>query len=278
MTEPQETLRLAVAEIGGIADRTEAVAAIQRAGAAAGHDAADLLCLPLLSTAPFFPRALPRSRDWYDIGERGSSASVEAFRAVALESRIWVTGSYYEIVSEGVFYARSVLIDPGGGVRSSYRQMHVDRRPGTWELFYLQPGRGDVAVVPTPFGAVGLLSGADAQYPEAWRLVALAGGELVLLGLSEPRDQVQPLLREVAGAAAANALLVVAANRSGRELGTDFPGASQCLWVDGAQVAPQAAGEIRTWELDLAAARSARREHRALRGRRPERYGPILEI
>lgn len=273
------TVRVAVAETGGVADREQAVAAIERAGAVARAEGAGLLCLPLLCTLPFFPRAPERSRDWYDLGERGRSASVELFRRVARAGDLWVAGSYYEILSEGVFYVRAVLVDAHGAVVASHRQMHVDRRPGSWELFYLQPGREDVVVVPTPLGAVGLLSGADAQYPEAWRLLALAGAELVLLGLSEPADGLDALLRQVAGAAAANALVVVAANRGGSELGIDFPGGSQCCWPDGAALpVPAADGDVRLWDLDLDAARILRRRHRALRGRRPERYGPLLEL
>jgi len=215
--------RVVTAETGGHTDRSALLRSVEAAGRAAADAGADLLVFPQLTTVGYFPRGAARTRDHYNQSERGEAESLAAFR-VAASAGPWVYASYYETLAEGVFYCRAVFVRPDGAIAGAYRQVHVDRRPGTWETFYLQPGRGGFQVVETPIGSAGALQGADALAPEAWR--AISGADLALVGLSEPADSLPDVLRQASAAAAANDVVVVIANRRGEEFGVAYPGGS----------------------------------------------------
>lgn len=274
----EATVRVASAEVGGFPDRESALTAIQASVYRAAEANADIVCFPQFSTLPYFPVG-PKTRDHYELSERGEAQSLDAFRAAAMTHSIWLCGSYYETLAEGVFYCRGLIISPEGSIDHSYRQVHIDNRRGRLEAFYLQPGRRGLQTVDLPFGRVGLLLGSDARVPEAWRVLGLKGVEIVLFGLAETKEDLEDVYPQVRAGAGANGFYAISANRIGTEYGKVWGGGSRAFGPSGKDIEPAIEREgVRIFELDVEQVRSARRTAGLVTLRRPEHYTEVTDV
>ena len=243
----------------------------------AAEAGAAVVVLPALFETPYFcktqeEKLLGLARP---VEENGV---VDRFAQLASELGVVLTISLYE--ADGpVAYASAVMIDADGAVLGTHRQAHVPQRPGRAERFYFAPG-GGFRAWDTAHGRFGIGLGHDARFPEAARAMALMGAEALLFPVAEVDASFGTIL---AGHALANAVPVVAANRTGfeaqRDVEATFPGGSAILGAGGERLADVGADEgIALAAIDLDEARDLRRASGLFGDRRPDLYGRLARI
>lgn len=266
-------------------DRAEAAV---RDAAARG---AMLVLLPELFDGPYFPKT--QSAEHFQRAYPTSGhPSVERMSSLAAELGVVLPVSFFE--SSGKTHFNSVaVIDADGEILGVYRKSHIPDGPGYTEKFYFSPGDTGFRVWNTRAGVIGVGICWDQWFPEAARVMALRGAEILLYPTaigSEPGD---PNLdssgawqRVMQGHAAANVLPVVASNRHGRETecgedaAIDFYGSSFIADHTGEKVAeaPRGEDDILVARFDLDAVREDRDGWGLFRDRRPDLYGAIRSL
>ena len=214
--------------------------------------------------------------------------TVARFTSLARELGVVLPLSIFERAGNTLFNS-VVMVDADGSVLGTYRKSHIPDGIGYSEKFYFTPGDTGFRVWDTAHGRVGLGICWDQWFPEAARVMALRGAECILYPTaigSEPPDPTWDSSahwqRVMQGHAAANLLPVVAANRFGRETGSqteiDFYGSSFITDNTGAKVAeaPRDAEAVLVAQFDRAEIEKLRLSWGLFRDRRPDLYGDIL--
>jgi N-carbamoylputrescine amidase len=223
------------------------------------------------------------------------NAAVRHFRTLARELRVVLPISFFE--RDGLACFNSVaIIDADGEVLGVYRKAHIPNGPGYQEKTYFSPGDTGFKVWSTAHGRIGVGICWDQWFPEAARVMALMGAELLLFPTaigSEPppavaldsRDHWQRIQQ---GHAAANLMPLIAANRFGLERSLQDPqrlyirfyGSSFITDATGAKVAeaPQEGDAVLIASFDLAQLAAQRDNWYVFRDRRPDLYGPLLQL
>jgi len=116
----------------------------------------------------------------FDLAESVSGASTEKFAAVARELGVVIVISIFERRAPGLHHNTAVVIENDGSIAGIYRKMHIPDDPGFYEKFYFAPGDLGFKPIQTSVGRLGVLVCWDQWYPEAARLMALAGAELLI--------------------------------------------------------------------------------------------------
>jgi len=262
----------------------QAVAGIRSAAA----QGAELVCLQELFATPYFCQVEEARR--FDLAEPVDGPTNRAIAAVAREAHVCVLSSFFERRAAGVYHNTAVLFGSGGESLGMYRKMHIPDDPQYYEKFYFTPG--DLGFVSLSAGGakVGPLVCWDQWYPEAARLTALAGAELLFyptaigwLPEDKPTygpDQLNAWQTMQRSHAIANGVFVVVANRCGTERAGDhsiqFWGHSFICDPYGRVIAQ--AGEepgVLLADCDLGLIEQARRGWPFLRDRRIDAYAGI---
>ncbi len=275
-------------------DRAETLV---RAAAARG---AQIVCLKELFNAPYFCKR--QDHDRFNIAEPLAGATVERLRRLAAELAVVLVVPFFEREAAGVYRNSAAVIDADGTLLGAYRKMHIPDDPLFNEKFYFTPGDGPVAgsAVDTPgfrvwntrYATIGVLICWDQWYPEAARITALMGAEVLFYPTaigwhpSEKaewgRAQVEAWQTMQRAHAIANGVYVASPNRIGHEeeAGTDgitFFGHSFIADPFGRVVAEAGEDEaVLVATCDPALIESTRRNWPFLRDRRIDAYGPIL--
>ncbi len=223
------------------------------------------------------------------------NAAVRHFRAVARELGVVLPISFFE--HDGLAYFNSIaVIDADGEVLGLYRKAHIPNGPGYQEKTYFAPGDTGFKVWDTRYGRIGVGICWDQWFPETARVMALLGAELLLFPTaigSEPPPAVALNSREhwqrtQQGHAAANLVPLIAANRYGLERSLQDPeglyirfyGSSFITDATGAKVAeaPEEGDAVLLANFDLAQLAAQRDNWYVFRDRRPDLYGPLLQL
>lgn len=231
----------------------------------------------------------------FDLAETIPGPSTERLAAVARARNIVIVASLFEKRAVGLYHNTAVVLERDGSLAGKYRKMHIPDDPGFYEKFYFTPGDLGFTPIDTSVGRLGVLVCWDQWYPEAARLMALAGAELLLYPTAigwDPRDpeDEQQRQREAwttiqRGHAIANGIPVLACNRTGHEPGPDDRDAGIRFWgssfVAGPQgeilaEAPVADAAILIAELDLGRSEAVRRIWPYLRDRRIDDYNDLV--
>lgn len=269
----------------------EAAVNVDRVEAAvreAAHAGASLILPPELFETPYFPK---EENDRYFALARPVEGhpTVERFRSLARELGAVIPVSIYELAGHARFNS-VVMVDADGSVLGVYRKSHIPDGPGYSEKFYFSPGDTGFKVWDTAAGRVGLAICWDQWFPEAARVLALGGAEILCYPTaigSEPQDATVDSsgawTRVMQGHAAANVMPVIAANRHGREeapLPVTFYGSSFIADHEGELVAhgPRDADAVLLARFDLDAIAESRASWGLFRDRRPELYGPLRTL
>jgi N-carbamoylputrescine amidase len=282
-SDPKKTLEATVARI--------------REAAAKG---AQVICLKELFNAPYFCKAL--KQEYFNFAEPIPGPTVDALTKVAKELAVVLVVPIYERQAAGLYRNSAVVIDADGTQLGIYRKMHIPHDPLFEEKYYFAPGdavtEGDNSsngfkVWKTRYGTVGVLICWDQWYPEAARITALLGADILFYPTaigwhpSEKKEwgttQVDSWRTAQRAHAIANGVFVAAVNRVGfePEQGTDgleFFGHSFVADPYGRVIAD--AGEkpdILSAKCDNSLIEQARRNWPFLRDRRIDAYGPILK-
>ena len=205
-----------------------------------------------------------------------------------------IIGSVFERRAAGLYHNTAVVLEADGTLAGKYRKMHIPDDPGFYEKFYFTPGDLGFTPINTSVGRLGVLVCWDQWYPEAARMMALAGAELLLYPTAigwDPGDEPAEKDRQRdawmlshRGHAVANGLPVLSCNRSGHEpspLGTGgirFWGSSHILGPQGELLAEAGtdAPELLVHDIDLTRSEHVRRIWPFLRDRRIDAYQDLL--
>ena len=233
--------------------------------------------------------------DLFDLAETIPGPSTEFFGQLARELGVVIVTSLFEKRAAGLCHNTAVVIESDGSIAGKYRKMHIPDDPAYYEKFYFTPGDLGFHPIDTSVGRLGVLVCWDQWYPEAARLMALQGAEMLIyptaIGYeSSDTKEEQERQREAwttvqRGHAVANGLPVITVNRVGFEPDPSQQTGGIQFWGSSFVAGPQ--GELlfragtedeceQTVDVDLARSEQVRRWWPFLRDRRIDKYGDIL--
>jgi N-carbamoylputrescine amidase len=258
----------------------------------AARDGAQLVCLPELFRTQYFCQI--EDHAFFDLAEPIPGPTSEALCRAAREAGVVVIGSLFERRTAGVYHNTAVVIDADGRLCGSYRKMHIPDDPLYYEKFYFTPGDLGFRAFDTACGRIGTLVCWDQWYPEAARLTALAGADLLLYPTAigwHPSEKAEYGAAQASAwqtaqraHAIANGVYVAAVNRVGHEksphangAGIEFWGGSFVADPFGAVLAEASRTEEETLIVtcDRQHQETVRRHWPFLRDRRIDAYGAI---
>ena len=252
---------------------------------------AQLIALQELHNSLYFCQV--EGVDNFELAEPIPGPSTKFFGALAKECHVVIVASLFEKRATGLYHNTAVVMDSDGSIAGKYRKMHIPDDPGYYEKFYFTPGDLGFHPIDTSIGRLGVLVCWDQWYPEAARLMALQGAELLIYPTAigyDPGDSPEEQQRQrtawitvMRGHAVANGLNVVAVNRVGKEDAPDGKG-SQGFWGSSFVCGPQ--GEMlyqapekeeveKIIDVDIKRSEQVRRWWPFLRDRRIDSYGDI---
>ena len=281
MTRQITVAALQLALGGSEQDNIANVAAMVRDAAGQG---ASLILPPELFEGPYFCK-LELEQEFARARPLAEHPSVRAMQALAAELSVTIPTSFFERDGQH-YYNTLAMIGPDGAVQGSYRKSHIPDGPGYEEKYYFRPGNSGFKTWRHAAGEFGVGICWDQWYPEAARVMALMGAELLMYPTaigSEPEElELDPRRlwrRAMIGHAVCNVMPVIAANRIGDEDGQRFYGTSFICdeWGDiVAELGDDEEGVI-VATLDLDRAAKNRAGMGFFRDRRPQLYGRIAE-
>lgn len=261
---------------------------------AAGREGADLVVLQELHNTPYFCQT--EDVDNFDLAEPIPGPSTEFFASVARRAGVVLVTSLFERRSAGLYHNTAVVFERDGSIAGTYRKMHIPDDPAYYEKFYFTPGDLGFTPIRTSVGALGVMVCWDQWYPEAARLMAMAGAEILIyptaIGYeSNDTPEEQQRQREAwttvqRGHAVANGLPVVTVNRtgfepdpSGRTNGITFWGSSFVAGPQGELLArcSESRPERVIVDIDMQRSEQVRRWWPFLRDRRIDAYQEIIK-
>ena len=231
----------------------------------------------------------------FDLAEPIPGPATEAFGALARELRVVIVASLFERRTAGMYHNTAVVLEKDGSVAGKYRKMHIPDDPGYYEKFYFTPGDLGFRPIATSVGKLGVLVCWDQWYPEAARLMALAGAELLIyptaIGFDPIESREERNLAQDAWVtiqrshAIANSLPLISANRVGFEHAPGSTHRGQIFWGNSFILGPQGEflarasqdrEEVLTAEIDLERTEWIRRIWPFFRDRRIDAYEDLL--
>lgn len=257
------------------------------------NNGAELIVLQELHNSLYFCQVESVSN--FDLAETIPGPSTDFFGALARKHNVVIVTSLFEKRAPGLYHNTAVVIERDGSIAGKYRKMHIPDDPAYYEKFYFTPGDIGFKPIDTSVGRLGVLVCWDQWYPEAARLMALQGAEILIyptaIGYeSSDTEQEQQRQREAwttvqRGHAVANGLPVVAVNRVGLEPdpsaqtnGIQFWGSTFIAGPQGEFLyrASDSEEEIRITDVDIAHSEQVRRWWPFLRDRRIDKYTDIV--
>lgn len=255
---------------------------------------AELVILQELHCGIYFCQA--EETEMFNLAEPIPSDTTQIFSDAAKKNEVVLVTSLFEKRAPGLYHNTSVVFEKDGSVAGKYRKMHVPDDPAYYEKFYFTPGDLGFKPIQTSVGKLGVLVCWDQWYPEAARLMALSGAEILIYPTAigwESTDRQEEKDRQFSawqtvqrGHAVANGLPVIAVNRVGHE--PDWTGVTNGIqfWGQSFVAGPQ--GEIifsaphdtelnAVIEIDKQRTEDVRRIWPFLRDRRIDAYQDILK-
>ncbi len=288
-----KTIKVGLIQQSCAADRALNIAKSTRAIKEAAEKGARLAALQELHSNLYFCQEENASN--FDLAEPIPGPSTETFSALAKELGIVIVASFFERRTAGLYHNTSVVFEHDGSIAGIYRKMHIPDDPAYYEKFYFTPGDLGFTPVKTSVGTLGVLICWDQWYPEAARLMALAGAELLIYPTAigwDPDDAAEEQQRQreawitvQRGHAIANGLPVVSINRVGFEKSPAGTG-GQLFWGCSFAVGPQGEflaqasqdrEETVVVDIELQKTEKVRRNWPFLRDRRIDAYGDLTK-
>ena len=258
----------------------------------AAKNGAQIVCLPELFRSQYFCQS--ENHDNFSLAESIPGPSTEALTKLAREKSIVIVASLFEKRAAGVYHNTAVVIDADGNILGKYRKMHIPDDPSYYEKFYFTPGDLGFQSWKTTRGNLGVCVCWDQWYPEAARLTALRGAEIIFYPTaigwhaSEKKEfgKAQHSAWETIqrSHAIANGCYIAVANRIGHEApaggdGLEFWGQSFVCGPDGEIIAKGSVNreEIVMAEIDWSVINRHRTHWPFLRDRRVDAYAGIQQ-
>ncbi len=290
MTNPSLTLGLAQHAMtenthGNLAISLEMVAE-------AASQGAKLVVLPELHRSLYFCKS--QQARFFDLAEPLKGPTFDALSEMARKVGVVIVGSIFERRQAGLTSNTAIVIDSNGELAGHYRKMHIPDDPGYNEKYYFSPGDTGFCPVQTSVGCLGVLVCWDQWFPEAARLMALAGAEILIYPTAigwDPQDESAEQSRQLnawrlmhQAHGVANGLHVVACNRVGLETDPDGDRYPAKFWGHSLITGPQGeilaeaddAACVLVQNIDLSRSETVRRQWPFLRDRRIDAYQGLL--
>ena len=258
------------------------------------HEGAELIVLQELHNGLYFCQT--EDVNVFDQAEPIPGPSTEFYGNLAKQLGVVIVTSLFERRAPGLYHNTAVVMEKDGTIAGCYRKMHIPDDPGYYEKFYFTPGDLGFHPIQTSLGKLGVLVCWDQWYPEAARLMALQGAQLLIYPTAigwDPNDTSDEQQRQRTawqtvqrGHAVANGLPVIAVNRTGHEpdpsgqtQGIQFWGSSFVCGPQGELLAQAPADEEADLlvEVDLKRSEQVRRWWPFLRDRRIDDYEGLTE-
>jgi len=200
----------------------------------AARQGAQIICLQELFNTIYFCRETDRK--YFAWAEDSEGSLVKKMQKIAAETEVVITVPFFEKHAPGLYFNSMIVIDADGSVAGKYRKMHIPDDPGFYEKYYFTPGDLGYKVFPTRYGKIGTLICWDQWFPEAARLTAMMGADILIYptAIGTLHDESDTDKAEFLDAwqtiqkshAIANGCFVAAINRVGTEYGNTFWGHS----------------------------------------------------
>jgi N-carbamoylputrescine amidase len=287
------TIRVALVQHACSDDTTANLDTTMTGIADAAARGAQLVLLQELHRSRYFCQTEDTAR--FDLAETIPGPTTQQLGALAAQHRLVIVASLFEQRAAGLYHNTAVVLDRDGSIAGRYRKMHIPDDPGYYEKFYFTPGDLGFQPIATSLGRLGVLVCWDQWYPEAARLMALAGADLLLYPTAigwestdtpdEQARQREAWITIQRSHAISNSLPVLTCNRVGHEPdpsgqtgGIRFWGSSAAFGAQG-EVLAQAgneADEVLLADLDLGRSEQVRRIWPFLRDRRVDAYADLV--
>ncbi len=273
-----KTVKAAGVQLAPEADRAKTLTCAANLISVAARKGAQIVCLPQLFHAPWFPAKIDNAG--FEFAETEDGPSVTAVREAAVKNKVTIIAPVFEKdeESDGDYFNTAFVIGPDGETLGRYRKIHIPQIPLWEERTYFKPGDLGFPVIVTPVAKIGIQLCWDVFYPEGARLLALGGAEIIFAPTASAFAHSRPKWeRAIAATAHANGLFMFRVNRVGGEEKQKFYGGSFCVRPDGDYLI-KPAGEtegIVLAEMNLHDVSEARNVWEFLKGRRPETYKGI---
>ena len=258
------------------------------------HRGAELIVLQELHNSLYFCQV--EDIDLFDLAESIPGPSTDFYGKLAKDFGVVIVTSLFERRAPGLYHNTAVVMEKDGSIAGKYRKMHIPDDPAYYEKFYFTPGDLGFHPIQTSVGKLGVLVCWDQWYPEAARLMALQGAEMLIyptaIGYAtydteeEQQRQREAWTTVMRGHAVANGLPVIAVNRVGFE--PDPSGQTEGIQFWGSSFVAGPQGELHyrasdqeeeslVVDIDLKHSENVRRWWPFLRDRRIENYGDITK-
>lgn len=280
-------IKIGTVQMSCVADKaTNLTKAVEQIKVAA-KGGAQIVCLQELFTSLYF--CDEENYDNFALAEAIPGPSTEALSKVAAEHHVVIVASLFEKRAQGLYHNTTAVIDADGTYLGKYRKMHIPDDPGFYEKFYFTPGDLGYKIFKTKVATIGVLICWDQWYPEAARITALMGAELLIyptaIGWALTQDaqtneeQYNAWQTIQRSHAVANGIPVVSINRVGMEAGVRFWGGSFIANPFGSLIYKGSHDQEETvvTEVDLNQSDYYRSHWPFLRDRRIDSYQPVTK-
>jgi N-carbamoylputrescine amidase len=290
----RKTLKVALLQETHRGTRDANLDAIEAGLREAAKAGVELVLLQELHNGPYFCQH--ESVGEFDLAETIPGPGTDRIGKLAAELKLVVVASIFEKRATGLYHNTAVVFDRSATIAGKYRKMHIPDDPAFYEKFYFTPGDLGFDPIETSVGKLGVLVCWDQWYPEAARLMALAGADLLFYPTAigwDPNDSDEEKARQreawitvQRGHAVANGLPLLSCNRTGYEADPSGVGAGIQFWGSSFVAGPQGeflaqAGtdgrELLIVDIDMERSEHVRRIWPFLRDRRIDAYGDLTK-
>ena len=290
--KPSEIVKIALVQMScGETPEINVERALQKIEEAASHQA-QIVCLQELFPSQYFCQS--EDHKYFKLAEEIPGPTTEKLAKAAKKAGVVVIGSLFEKRAAGLYHNTAVILDADGSLLGKYRKMHIPDDPFFYEKFYFTPGDLGFRAFDTKFGKIGVCVCWDQWYPEAARLTALRGAQILFYPTAigwQPAEKAEYGKRQHGSwetiqrsHAIANGVYVAVANRVGHERtaggdGLEFWGQSFIVDPSGEIMAKASVGneEILYADLDMNQIDVQRTHWPFLRDRRIDAYQDITK-
>ncbi len=286
------TIKIAVAQHSCCGNKNENIARYVALVAEAANKGAQIIALQELHNSHYFCQT--ENEEHFDLAAPIPGPDSDLLNQLAQQHNIIIVGSLFEARGHGIYHNTAVIYAPSVGLCGRYRKMHIPDDPGYYEKYYFTPGDLGFTPINSPLGKLGVLICWDQWFPEAARLMALAGAEILIYPSAigwTPGDiddikqqQLDAWITVLRANAISNGVYVLAPNRSGFEpdpsdqtAGIEFWGNSLIIGPQG-EIISQAGTNQKTLliaDIDTRHNETIRRQWPYLRDRRIDAYAAL---
>lgn len=239
---------------------------------------AQIICLPeLFNTGYFCHNDSNCNNKYFDLAEPLDGRTISTFREIAAKNKVEIITPIFEKDLEGIYYNTAVILDSNGNILGSFRKLHIPWGAQNWEKYYFRPGK-TLPIFDLSYVKIGVLICYDRHYPEAFRILALKGAQIIFVPTGSYSGSINSWLPVLQTRAIENQLFIIGVGLTGKVAENSFSFLGQtAVFNPNGEILGRLEQEesILICELDLGQIKTARQERQIFRDWRPEIYYEI---